>query len=164
MFAWLGSIAVSGVAKAIFGVFGETIVQPLLQAFLKSKDVDLEKFKASSTNVTELAAAVLTANVEFAKIKSAYALSILQWWPFRVILFALLFFPTVHFVLITIDSSCWATAVRPKGGCGWGIPEVPSKYIDIEHQLLLFFVLAKPVDSAINGAMAALRAYLERRK
>lgn len=164
MIAWLASMAAGGVAKAVFGVFGDTIVQPLLQAFLKSKDVDLEKFKASSATVTEIAAGVLVANVEFAKIKSAYALAVLQWWPFRVILFALLFFPTLHFVLITLDSSCWATELRPKGGCGWGIPEVPPKYIDIEHQLLLFFVLAKPVDTAVTGALAALRAFLERRK
>jgi hypothetical protein len=162
--AFLTGLAAKAVANGVFKLFGEAVVQPLLTAFLQSKDVDLEKFKSANASTTQLAAAVLDANVKFAEIKANYALSILQWWPFRVILFALLFFPTLHFVLITIDSSCWATAARPKGGCGFGIPEVPPKYIDIEHQLLLFFVLAKPVDSAVSGAIAALRAFLEKRR
>jgi hypothetical protein len=71
-----------------------------------------------------------------------------------------LFFPTVHFAMILIDSSCWKTAAHPLGGCGWGIPEVPSKYADIEHSLLLFFVIAKPVDTVISSAAAALMKYL----
>lgn len=154
---WLAAL----VAKGVFAAFGDTIVKPLLQAFLKSKDVDLEKFKAADTSTEQLAVAVLSANVEFAKVKSAYALSILQWWPFRVILFALLFFPTVHFCMVVIDSSIvWFF----EGRYGiFKVPAVPDKYIEIEWQLLLFFVIAQPVDKAVTGAISAIMSYLSKR-
>jgi hypothetical protein len=149
------------VAKGVFAAFGDTIVKPLLQAFLKSKDVDLEKFKSSEVSTEQLATAVLSANVEFAKVKSAYALSILQWWPFRVILFALLFFPAGHFSMVVIDSSVvWFF----EGRYGiFKVPAVPEKYLDIEWQLLLFFVIAQPVDRAVTGAVAAVASYLNKR-
>ena len=86
MFEWLASAA----ASTVFKLFGDTIVQPLLNAYLKAKDVDLEKFKSANVATEQLAVAVLDANVRFAQVKSQYALAVLQWWPFRLILWVIL--------------------------------------------------------------------------
>ena len=158
IFGWI----TGGVAKAVIGIFGDSIFKPFIDVWMKSKDVDLEKFKASTDSTEKLAGAMLIANVEFAKVKADYAVSVLQWWPFRIILFMLLFFPAAHLSMIVIDSSLiWFW----KGTFGvFGVPPVPGKYFDIEAQLLLFFVIAKPVDSAVTGGMNALKAYIETKK
>lgn len=158
MLAWLTELAASGVFK----LFGDNIITPILNIWAKSKDVDLAKFTAAAQGTGALAGAVLAANQKFAETKASYALSILNWWPFRLLLFVLLAGTIAHFTAIMIDSTCWKTAARPLGGCGWGIPEVPPKYADIEHSLLLFFVIAKPADTLISGAIAALMKYLQK--
>ena len=99
MFEWLASVA----ASTVFKLFGDNIVQPLLNAFLKSKDVDLEKFKSANVSTEHLAVAVLDANVRFAQIKSQYALAVLQWWPFRIILFVVMAFCATRFCLVVLD-------------------------------------------------------------
>jgi hypothetical protein len=142
------------------------IITGAINAYMKAKDVDLEKFKSANLSTEHVAAAVLQANVQFAQIKANYALSVLNWWPFRVILFALLFFPATHFISIVLDSSCpisWGLGRVPsKGGCGWGIPSIDPDVKDIYTQLLLFFIIAKPVDTAIAGGMSALQSYLNK--
>src|ERR1051326_8706800 len=97
----------SRLSVAALDVVMEKVVQPFLQIWLKAKDVDLEKFRATEIGAVQLGAAVLDANVKFASIKSGYALSVLQWWPFRLILFVLLLFCSVRFCLILIDSTYW---------------------------------------------------------
>jgi len=162
---WLINLIGSG----IFKIFGDTIVQPFLQAFLKSKDVDLEKFKAATPSLEHAVVAVVDANVKFAAIQSAYNLAILNWWPFRVILFALLFFPAMHFVAIMLDSTCpvvWNLHLvngKSVGGCGWGIPDADPKVFDIYKQMLLFFILVKPVDTVVAGGINILSRYLDKR-
>jgi hypothetical protein len=146
----------------------ESIINGAINAYMKAKDVDLEKFKSSEAGTVQLGAAILDANIKFAQIKASYSLAILNWWPFRVILFALLFFPSMHFVLHVLDSMCpvsWARHLvkgKSVGGCGWGIPDIEPNLFDIYKQLLLFFILAKPVDTAIAGGFSALSSYLNR--
>ena len=146
----------------------ETIINGAINAYMKAKDVDLEKFKSANATTDSMVAHILEANVRYDEIKSQYALSVLNWWPFRLILFALLFFPAVHFVAIVLDSSCpivWHMHViggRNLGGCGWGIPDIDPSVADIYKQLLLFFILAKPADTAISGALTIAQRYLRK--
>lgn len=160
---WLAALA----AKGIFKIFGDLIVQPILQAFLKAKDVDLEKFKSANLSTEHVAVAVLDANVKFAQIKSTYALAILQWWPFRAILFCILLFCSVRFVIIVIDSTWWWLFGCTINGqhvvgdaCSWSVPAIKGDYGKAEFEYILFFVIAKPVDTAIAGTVNLLSRYL----
>lgn len=166
MLAWLAKFAASGVLK----IFGDTIVQPFLNVWLKSKDVDLEKFKSAQVSTEQLAVAVLDANVKFAQIQSSYALAVLQWWPFRVVLWLVLAFCATRFCLIVFDATWWwvwgcTIGGKPVTGnaCAWGIPAIRGDYGKAEFQFLLFFVVAKPVDTAISGALGVVGRYLEKK-
>jgi len=165
MFEWLASAA----ASTVFKLFGDTIVQPLLNVYLKSKDVDLEKFKSANLATEQLAFAVLDANMRFAQAKSQYALAVLQWWPFRLILFLVMAFCAIRFCLIVFDSTWWWLFGCTIDGrhligdaCSWSIPPIRGAYGDAEMQFLLFFVIAKPVDTAISGALGLVSRYLDR--
>lgn len=166
MFEWLASAA----ASTVFKLFGDNVVQPLLNAYLKSKEVDFEKFKSANVATEQLAVAVLDANVRFAQAKSQYALAVLQWWPFRLILFVVMAFCATRFCLIVFDSTWWWLFGCTIDGrhavgdaCSWSIPPMRGAYGDAEMQFLLFFVIAKPVDTAISGALGLVSRYLEGR-
>ncbi len=165
MFEWLASAA----ASAVFKLFGDNIVQPLLNAYLKSKDVDLKKFKSADVATEQLAIAVLDANVRFAQVKSQYALAVLQWWPFRVILWVILAIAATRFCLIMIDSTWWwifGCTIGSKhvvgDACSWSIPAIHGTYGAAEFEYILFFIIAKPVDTAISGALGLVSRYLGR--
>ena len=160
---WLLSFLGSGVLDSI----GKSFVMPFINVWLKSKDVDLEKFKATDMASTQLAAAVLDANVRFAAIKSQYAVTVLGWWPFRLILFCLLAFCSVRFILIVIDSTWWWLFGCTINGehimgdaCSWSIPPIKGVYGGAEMQFLLFFIIAKPVDTAVSGTVDLVSRYL----
>lgn len=167
----------SGAAKAMLGIFGDTIVQPFLNAYLKSKDVDLSKFQSSQTNTLQLATAILSANIEYAKVKGGIIATVLQWWAFRVILFLLIATATTRFMLASFDSTWWwifgCTAHDIKGvvdgtriygdACSWSIPPIRGVYGDAERQFLLFFIIAKPVDTVVTGALSLISKYLTRK-
>lgn len=162
---WLLSFFGGGVLDAIAKYF----VMPFLNVWLKSKDVDLEKFKAANANTTEIAVAVLDANVKFAGIKAGYALSVLQWWPFRLILFAILLVASTRFCLIMIDSTWWWLFGCDVNGqhiigddCSWSFPALKGNYGRAEFEYILFFVIAKPVDTAISGAIGLVGNYLRK--
>lgn len=165
MVKWLINLAGAG----IFKMFGDAIVQPILQGYLKSKDVDLEKFKTSQTSTTQLATAVLQGNIEFAKVKSTYVLAVLQWWPFRAVLFLTLLVAATRFSLIMIDSTwpfVWGCIIDGKrlygDACSWDIPPIKGTYGQAELQYILFFVIAKPVDTVISGALGLVSKYLNK--
>ncbi|MFL9823418.1 hypothetical protein [Rhodoplanes sp. SY1] len=147
----------------------DTLIRSAIDAWAKAKDVDLEKFRTAATTSDSMVAHIVEANVAHGRTKAQYALSVLAWWPFRLILFGLLFFPAVHFVAIVLDSSCpqaWGLHLvggRSVGGCGWGVPAIPDTVRDIYRELLLFFVIAKPADTAISGALALASARFGRR-
>lgn len=159
-----------GALDGIYKVF----VLPFLQVWLKSKDVDLEKHKVASQNTTDLAVAVLDANVKYAEVKSGYALSVLQWWPFRVVLFLLIAVCAVRFGLAVFDSTWWwifgctlhnskDVAYHALGdACSWSIPAIKGTYGDAEKQFLLFFIVAKPVDTAVSGSLDLVSRYLRK--
>jgi len=148
------------IIMTVLGFLGNpnTILGKALDIWGKHMDVDLEKFKTTVTSSSELAGTIVQANEKFAEVKSNYALSVLQWWPFRLILFCLLLIPALHFSLIVLDS------MRPHL-LGWpalGIPAVPKPYDEIEQNLLLFFVISKPVDTAVGGIISVLLRYLRK--
>jgi hypothetical protein len=169
MFEWIAAKIGSSLGAGILQGIGDVIVQPLLQAFLKSKDVDLEKFKTSETSVEHMAVAILDANVRFAQIKAGYALAVLQWWPFRLILFVTLLICTTRFCLIMIDATWWwlfGCTIDGKDvfgdACAWSIPAIKGAYGQAELEYILFFVVAKPVDTAVSGAVGLASRYLRR--
>jgi len=166
MWGWI----VSNAGGAIFKIFGDSILSPILNAWAKGKDVDLQKLQSELGSSGALAAAVVKANVEASAQQIAYASSILSWWPFRVLLFALMFFPTLHFAAIMLDSSCpqsWGWHIvdgKVFGGCGWGVPKVPSPYDGYEREFILFFIIAKPVDSLVSSVGAGMANLLRKSK
>ena len=162
---WLFSFFTKGVLDAIMG----SVVQPFLNVWLKSKDVDLEKYKAAEASTEHLAVAILDANVKFAQVKSQYVLSILQWWPFRLVLWIILAFCATRFCLIVFDSTWWWVFGCSINGrhtvgdaCSWSIPAIHGTYGAAEFEYILFFVIAKPVDTALSGALGLASRYLER--
>lgn len=166
MFEWLAS----GVAKSILGVFGDSIVKPFIDVWLKSKDVDLEKFKTAEVSTEQLAVAVLDANVRFAQVKSQYVLAVLQWWPFRIVLFIILSVCAARFCIVLFDSTWWwmfGCTIEGKhilgDKCSWSIPAIRGTYANVEVQFLLFWVVAKPVDTAVTGAINLVGKYLNRK-
>ena len=156
MLAWFLSLFSSG----IVGIFGSAIVQPILQAWLGSQNIDLEKLQQTDTSLTTISAAVLDANVKYAGIQESYNVTILNWWPFRVILFLLLILPAIHFSMIVADNS----VVWFFGGLYgiFNVPVVTPPYFDIEKGMLLFFILMRPVDTAVSGAIALVGQYIRK--
>lgn len=162
---WLLSFFTKGALDAIMG----SVVQPFLNVWLKSKDVDLEKYKAAEASTEHLAVAILDANVRFAQVKSQYVLSILQWWPFRLVLWIILAFCATRFCLILFDSTWWwifGCSINGRhvvgDACSWSIPAIHGTYGAAEFEYILFFVVAKPVDTAISGALGLVSRYLEK--
>jgi hypothetical protein len=163
--SWLFSLLGGGLLDSIFKV----VVQPFLQAWMKAKDVDLEKHKAASQDTTALAVAVLDANIKFDEIKAGYALSVLQWWPFRLILFVLIGACATRFCLAMFDSTWWWVFGCTENGrhvvgdaCSWSFPAIRGTYAGVEVQFLTFFILAKPVDTAVSGSIDLVSKYLRR--
>jgi hypothetical protein len=152
---WLANI----IGGSIFKAFGDVIVQPILSAYLKSKDVDLEKFKQANTSLEHAAVAVLEANTRFAAAQVPYVMSVLQWWPFRVILFCLLAVPALHFCAFVLDHTV-PYMIGCGDSCTWKVPEVTGGYAVYEKELLEFFIVAKPVDTAVSGALGVLQRWL----
>ena len=147
-------------SSGLVGVFGSAIVQPIVNAWLGSQNIDLEKLQATDTSLTTISAAILQANIQYAGIQENYNITILNWFPFRCILFALLFFPAVHFSMAIADNSVVWFFGEPYGW--FSVPELKSSFASIENQLLLFFIIAKPVDSAICGTVALMSQYLKK--
>lgn len=161
IFGWLSG--------GVLDVIGKSIIMPFIQAWMKSKDVDLEKFKTSNVNTMELAVAMLDANVRFAQLKAQYALAVLQWWPFRALLFILISISVVHYGLAQFDNTWWFIMGCTKDGvrelgdaCAWNLPSLKGSFGDAEKQFLLFFIIAKPVDTAISGAVDVVGKYLKK--
>jgi Mn2+/Fe2+ NRAMP family transporter len=162
---WLLSFFTKGALDAIMG----SVVQPFLNVWLKSKDVDLEKYKAAEASTEHLAVAILDANVKSAQVKSQYVLSILQWWPFRLVLWIILAICATRFCLILFDSTWWwifGCSINGRhvvgDACSWSIPAIHGTYGAAEFEYILFFVIAKPVDTAISGALGLVSRYLEK--
>lgn len=102
MFSWLASAA----AKAVLGVFGDSIVKPFIDAWAKKKDVDLEKFKAQSQTDQVLGMGVIHAEVERIKGNTSVILAGMNhriwWWAWAFFVFPVGLYHAMIFVLSTI--------------------------------------------------------------
>jgi hypothetical protein len=153
----------------------DKIINGAITAWAKAKDVDLEKYRTAEQETGQLAATIVDANVKFASLQSQYALAVLQWWPFRVVLWLLLATCAVHFALVILDNVVPFVfgCDRPDAGgelhrvygdiCAWNIPPIRGDYAEYQKQFLLFFIVAKPVDTVVAGAFNALSGYLRKR-
>lgn len=172
---FLAKFFLNGAAKTVFGIFGDSIVTPILNAYMKKKDVDLEKHKQASADTTSLAVAVLDANVKFAQTKSQQSIFILQWWPFRFLLFWMISVSVIRFSLASFDSTYWwmfgCMVENSKGVlyhaygdvCSWSFPALKGTFGAAEKEFLFAFIIAKPVDTAVSRAFDLVSGYLNRR-
>lgn len=153
MFEWFAAKAVSIFASTGLKLFGDSILQPVLNAWAKSKDINLATHQADIGSSVDLIKTIITANVENAKTQTAYAEAILSWWPFRVLLFMLLVGPVLHMFSICVD----ATLPKMLGYASWDIDPIKGAYAGYEKELLEFFIIAKPVDTAVSGLIGLFR-------
>lgn len=163
--AWILSWLSGGILDGIF----KTFVQPFLTAWLKAKDVDLEKYKEAAQDTTTLAGSILAANVKWGELKAGYAIQVLQWWPFRLLLFILISVSVIRFTLASFDSTWWwiyGCTIKGKevfgDACAWNIPAIHGTFGEAEKQFLLFFIIAKPVDTLVGGAINTVSRYLRK--
>lgn len=153
------SIILNWLSGGLVSAFGTSIVTPILNAWMQSKNIDLQKLQATDASLTTISAAVLDANVKFAQTQEHYNLTILNWWPFRVLLFAILFFPTLHFCMAIADNSLVFFFNEPYGW--FNVPALKGNFADYEGQAILFFIIAKPVDTAMTGIISLVSKYLK---
>lgn len=134
------------------------LLSGVLNIWAKGKDVDLAKFTASTGAVAEVTKVVVDANVKFSQTQASYAMSLLNWRGFRILLWVLMAVAVCHYSLVVADTAL------PKvfGYSSWNIDPVQGSYAEVTKQLLLFFVLLKPVDTAITGIMMLLGRYLQK--
>lgn len=101
MFEWI----VSAGAKAIFKIFGDSIVKPILEVWAKKQDIDLEKFKTQTDERKTVNLAIIASEVE--RIKGSNA--IIQegmnhpvwWWAWALFVIPVGFYHAAIFVLST---------------------------------------------------------------
>jgi hypothetical protein len=145
-------------ATWIFSSNLDKLLEGVLGIWAKSKDVDLTKFTTSTTAVAEVTKTVVEANTKFAETQASYAMTLLNWRGFRILLWVLMAVAVCHYALVVADTAL------PKvfGYKSWDIDPVQGSYAEVTKQLLLFFVLLKPVDTAISGIMMLLGRYLQK--
>jgi phage portal protein BeeE len=72
-----------------------------------------------------------------------------------------------HYGLAPLEAAAVAVDSTVPHVTGWqhlGIPGVPAPYDEYEREFILFFIVAKPVDSLIGGVGAALTMWLQGKK
>lgn len=140
------------------------LLKTALDYWAKKQDVELEKLKASLPGTEHVAIAALDANVKAAAIQASLSSKMLDNPIVKYTLGVTVAFVALRFCLITFDSTWWwirgcvdEQGVRVYGdACSWNIPAIKGIYAGAEQQFLLFWVVAKPVDSAIRGVMTLL--------
>ncbi len=103
--AWLAS----GAAKAVLGIFGDSIVKPFVEAYSVKKNVDLEKFKAQSQENQVLGMGVIQAEVERIKGQNSIILAGMShatwWWAWALFVFPVGIYHATIFMLSTLSIS-----------------------------------------------------------
>lgn len=126
----------------------------------KKLNTELEGFKGAAG--VDLAAfqAHLAAQVEVNKLKLAQQ----SWWGAKLIILVAGVPAGLHFALVMIDSTCpisWGWGMTEgRGGCGMGIPKLPSPYDTFEWVIVQSFFLVMPIQTGVN----ALSQWLARKK
>lgn len=145
------------------------ILQTALNFFAHKEDVDLGKVQATAQPIATVASGILQANAQVAATKATVAVKMLdnplvKWAVGGVVLLVCL-----RFGLIVFDSTYWwiggcvIDGIRTYGdSCSWNIPPIKGIYGGAETEFLLFWVVAKPVDSAVQGVTAVLTSALRK--
>lgn len=147
-----------------------TLLKTALDYWAHKSDVNLAEVQAAVPSVEHVAIAALNANVQASAIQADMAKTILN-DPFARFFVGLLIATTVmRFVLIVFDSTWWWIAgctikgvVKYGDVCSWNMPAIKGLYGGAEMQILLFWIIAKPVDSAIQGVIGGLNTLIRKK-
>lgn len=140
-----------------------SILKTALDYWAHKSDVEVTKLQALAPALEQTAVAALNAQVQASAIKADLAKTILNspWARFFVAL--LIGIVSVRFALIVFDSTWWSVwGCNYRGAwtygdkCSWNIAPIKGIYGSAEMEILLFWIVAKPIDSAVQGAMNIL--------
>lgn len=141
-------------------LFGNTILKPVLAYLEARQDVDLEKFRTAVGAERDVLLAQLQAEIAANATRASMASMFFGWWLTRWLIGIMLAFAVAHQCAVFLDSLCWATALRPHGGCGLGFPKLPPPYDEREWLLIstLFGIQQVPnAIAALGRTIGAMR-------
>lgn len=153
------------------------LLQTALNYWSHKTDVNLAEVQAALPSAEHVAIAALNANVQASAIQADMAKTILNDPMARFFVGLLIGVTVMRFCLIVFDSTWWwmwgcdpsslipASSAKWVYGekCSWSIPAIRGLYGGAEMQILLFWIIAKPVDSAIQGVMATVNAVIRKK-
>lgn len=153
------------------------LLKTALDFWAHQTDVNLAEVQAAVPSVEHVAIAALQANTAYANTQADMAKTILNDPLARFFVSCLIGITVVRFCLIVFDSTWWwiwgcdpAMLIPPSGAkwvygdkCSWDIPAIKGLYGGAEMQILLFWIIAKPVDSAIQATMTGVNALIRRK-
>lgn len=154
------------------------LLKTALDFWAHQTDVNLAEVQAAVPSVEHVAIAALQANTAYANTQADMAKTILNDPLARFFVSCLIGITVMRFCLIVFDSTWWwmvgctitetvkgaATEAKVYGDrCSWGIPAIKGLYGGAEMQILLFWIIAKPVDSAIQATMTGVNALIRRK-
>lgn len=149
----------------------DNLLKTALSFWAKKQDVDLAKLQSTLPSAEHVAIAALNANVAANAQRVEIAKTFLNNPIIRFSIGIVVAIVCVRFILVIFDSTYWWIFGCTLDGekvlgdqCSWSIPPIKGIYGNAEQQFLLFWVVAKPVDSAVQGVMGVLQKILEKRK
>lgn len=140
---WIGS----KVGDGLFTIFGEKIVAPVTQAYLKSKNIDIKN--QENADMTTISTAIVDANVKYAQVQEQYASNLMNWAFFRYLFGILMLFPVLHFCMAVADNSLVFFLGKPYGY--FSVPPLHAEFGNIENQLLMTFVIVHGGGSIVSS-------------
>jgi hypothetical protein len=141
-------------------LLGNSILKPVADYLETRQNVDLEKFRTAVGAERDVLLAQLQAEVAANATRVQMASMFFGWWLTRWLIGICLACAVAHQCAVFLDSMCWATAARPYGGCGFGIPKLPAPYDEREWLLIstLFGIQQVPnAIAAFGHAVTSLR-------
>lgn len=139
-------------------LLGNGVLKPVLDYLNARQDVDLEKFRTAVGADRDVLLAQLQAEIAANATRAAMASMFFGWWLTRWVMGILLACAAAHQCAVFLDSMCWATALHPHGGCGFGIPKLPAPYDDREWLLISTLFGIQQVPNAIAALGRAIEA------
>lgn len=148
-FDWIGS----QVGNAVFTVFGDKVVHPVVNAYLQSKQIDVKN--QTNEDITKISTAIVDANVKYAEIQEQYATNLMNWWFFRYLFGMIMVFPVIHFCMAVADNSIVYFFGKPYGI--FSVPALHGDFQSIENQLLLTFVIVHGGGTIVSNLVKSFK-------
>lgn len=146
------------------------LLQTALNFFAQKTNTDLAEVQAALPSAEHVAIAALNANAQAAAIQADMAKTVLNDPIARFAVGILIAVTAVRFVLIVFDSTYWwvfgctIDGARIYGDkCAWNIPAIHGIYGGAEMQILLFWIIARPVDSAVQGITSVITNVIKKK-